>query len=360
VHPRLGTRWVVVVASVALLVACGQHFQPVEDPPAEDASTEPDGGARPDVTVGTDALEESTEGGGEIDATSDVADEPDHGSTDASDPRCGTCAAYGDVKGIAPLPMELGELSGIAASYRHPGFFYAHNDSGDTARFFVVGDEAEVEAELDLRGAVATDWEDVAVGPCGTASCIYIGDIGDNNAVRTQYGVFRAVEPDELPDGGKASDIAYEQFPFVYPDGPHNAETLLVHPATGRVFVVTKVGGAPSTVYELPLPLQPNVVATLVKIGPVSVPASAGLVTSGAFHPCSPRLLLRTYGALFEMTSTDGSPESLFAAHPVQVPAATEPQGEGVTYGSDGRSYYTAGETVASMPRAMLSVVACP
>jgi hypothetical protein len=358
VHPRLGTRWV-VVASAALLVACSQNFQPPFDLPSLDASTEADVAAPRDGEIARDASAEAIGDGG-ADVSSDAAGEPGETSPDAGDAGCSACTAYGAVQEIAALPAQLVELSGITASRRHPGVYYAHNDSGDTARFFALDGEAKIRAELDLHGAVATDWEDIAVGPCGSGSCVYIGDIGDNNAVRTQYAIFRVTEPDELDDAGQASDISYEQFPFVYPDGPHNAETLLVHPATARVFVVTKVAGAASTVYELPQPLQAGVVATLVLVGPVSVPASAGLVTSGDFHPCAPRLLLRTYGALFEMTGVDGSPESLFAAPPVQVPAATEAQGEGVTYSSDGRSYCTAGETVAAGPRAALSLVTCP
>jgi hypothetical protein len=358
VHPRLGTIEV-VVASAALLVACSQNFQPPFDLPADDASAEADVALPPDGEIPADASAERAHDGG-ADVTVDAADEPGEGSADAGDAGCSACAAYGAVQELAPLPMQLVELSGIAASRRHPGIFYAHNDSGDVARFFALDGEAMIRAELDLHGAVATDWEDIAVGACGAGSCVYIGDIGDNSAVRTQYAIFRVPEPDELDDGGRASDVSYESFPFVYPDGPHNAETLLVHPATGRVFVVTKVAGTASTVYELPQPLQAGVVATLVPVGPVSVPASAGLVTSGDFHPCVPRLLLRTYGALFEMTSADGSPESLFAAPPMQVPAAVEAQGEGVTYSADGRSYFTAGETVASGPRAALSVVGCP
>src|SRR5690606_12327811 len=37
---------------------------------------------------------------------------------------------------------RLAELSGLAASRRHPGLFYAHNDSGDVARVFVLDGSA--------------------------------------------------------------------------------------------------------------------------------------------------------------------------------------------------------------------------
>jgi hypothetical protein len=356
VHPRLGTRWVVVVASVAVLGACGrQTFNLPLDTPPNDASPVEDVAAPPDGSV--DPIDAADELGGNEGGSvgPEGGDEP---GVDGADLRCAPCAAYGTVVEIAPLPSKLPECSGIAASQHHPGIFYAHNDSGDTARFFALSSQAELVAELDLRGATATDWEDIAVGSCPSGSCVYIGDIGDNNMARSEYSIFRVAEPDDLPAGG-ATDVAYERFPFVYPDGSHNAETLLVHPATGRIFVVTKVAGAQATVYELPLPLQAGVVATLVNVMPAPLPASAGLITAGDFHPCSQRLLLRTYSALYEMTSADGSPESIFAAAPVEVPSAVEPQGEAVAYGLDGRSYYMAGES-PSQPRDKLSVVTCP
>jgi hypothetical protein len=374
-----------VVVGVALLGACSpQQFNLPVETRGDDSGAPPDTGPPVDEDGGIDPVDagDAPPGPDAPDAIGDAIENETGG--DAGDPRCVACAAYGAVTEIGPLPPTLVELSGIIASRRHPGIFYAHNDSGDTARFFALNDKAEIEAELDLRGAVATDWEDIALGPCEAgarrktgprhtnaggptaapshtaATCVYLGDIGDNNLIRAEYAIYRVAEPDELPSGGQSTDIAYERFPFVYPDGPHNAETLLVHPATGRIFVVTKVGGVVATVYEYPLPPKAGEVTTLVKVMPVSVPAEAGLITAGDFHPCSQRLLLRTYSSLFEMTSADGVPESIFAATPVPVPAAVEPQGEAVTYGADGRSYYMAGETVSAAERAKLSVAACP
>jgi hypothetical protein len=178
---------------------------------------------------------------------------------------------------------------------------------------------------------------------------------------RAEYAIYRVAEPDMLPTDGSAMPVAYERFPFVYPDGAHNSESLLVHPETGRIFVVTKVSGVQGTVYELPLPLKPDEMATMVKVMPVSLPALAGLITGGSFHPCSNRLLLRTYFGLYELSNlVDSRPEELFAAPPVQVPAATEPKGEAVTYAVNGRVYFTASETPANSAPTQLSFVTCP
>jgi hypothetical protein len=92
----------------------------------------------------------------------------------------------------------------------------------------------------------------------------------------------------------------------------------------------------------------------------VSLPAQAGVITGGSFHPCSNRLLLRTYSALYELSDLlDTRPEALFAAQPAQVPVATEVQGEAVTYAADGHGYFTASETGGTGP-SQLSFVSCP
>ena len=75
----------------------------------------------------------------------------DAGAADAApDAAIGPCLEFDG-------PIELGrlddpsldELSGMAASRRHPGLYYAHNDSGDGARIYVLDETAAlVEAEF--------------------------------------------------------------------------------------------------------------------------------------------------------------------------------------------------------------------
>jgi hypothetical protein len=352
---------VLTVACTVGVAACGGRLD------ADVPGAEIDAASTPDVLVWKDAGSPSpdtsadgsndAEGNPAVDAFVDTFVD----ALDADEPRCASCSAYGAATALGPVPAKLPELSGLAASRLHQGILYAHNDSGDAARFFALNRQAQIEAEIDLTGAVATDWEDVAVGPCPGGSCVFLGDIGDNSSRRTEYAIYRVAEPETLPADGSAISVTYDRIPFVYPDGAHNAETLLVHPASGRIFLVTKVGGFPATVYEAPLPLNPDQTATLVRVTALSLPALAGVVTGGSFHPCANRLLVRTYGALYELSGTaSGALDALFVADPVQVPAAIEPQGEAVTYAIDGRSYFTASETVAGAPPAELSVVSCP
>ena len=61
--------------------------------------------------------------------------------------------------------------------------------------------------------------------------------------------------------------VPWERLPFEYPGAVKwNAETLLVHPQTGDVYVVNKLpAGNASTVFKFPQPLTPGVKATLAE-----------------------------------------------------------------------------------------------
>ena len=281
-------------AAVALLFglglgACGSSGRPpvdaggdavgAADGDIEDAA--PDGPDQDGGDVDTDA--------GTEDAAADA--DPDTAGPDAADgevapPVCGSCAAadWGTPSPIGTIPsVQLPELSGLAASRLHPGTLYAHNDSGDSARFFAMDELGRLLTQIDLPGATSIDWEDVAVARCPTGWCVFVADIGDNDLNRTECAIYRVPEPETLPTNGSTITASFERLPFVYPDGRHNAETVLVDSQSQRIFVVTKEETGPSRVYELPTPLTPTVRATLVFVGTLSVPATAGPIISTTF-----------------------------------------------------------------------------
>ena len=69
---------------------------------------------------------------------------------------------------------------------------------------------------------------------------MFVADIGDNDLNRTECTIYRVPEPATLPTNGSTITTTFDRLPFVYPDGLHNAETLLVDPQSQRIFVVTK------------------------------------------------------------------------------------------------------------------------
>lgn len=267
---------------------------------------------------------------------------------------CARCEAW-NIPVVAAGTLEdvaINELSGLGASRKNPGVLYGNNDSGDSARFFAISSTGARLGRFSLRGVPARDWEELAVGPCPAGSCVFLADIGDNRSVRSDYAIYRVSEPQVGPDDLGEKDVAFDRFPFEYPGGAHfNAETLLVHPVTGEVFVVTKhEAGVASTVYRFPKPMTADVSVTLEKIAQLQVPAAGDLsLTAGSFSPCGDALLLRMYNRLVELRLPAGAREwnAIFTAAPFRVAVATEQQGEAVTYSADGRAYFTASEGTA-------------
>lgn len=267
---------------------------------------------------------------------------------------CG-CSEYEDPVALGTLPTVLDETSGLAVSRKNRGVIWAHNDSGDSPRVFALDEKGGLLGEIAFGGATAIDWEDIAVGPCPAGSCVWVGDVGDNGKSRTDYALYRIDEPvlDGKPFAKRT--IAAQKFPFAYPDGSWNSETLLAHPTTGEIFLVTKVGTSASGVYRFPSKLEPGVAVTLERVG-TAASTTMSLVTGGDVSPCGDRVLLRTYFSLLEYTVPPGKgiAEAL-ATSPRSVPVAKEPQGEAVSYRLDGRGYVTASEGTS----VTLSATAC-
>src|SRR5262249_36983990 len=134
------------------------------------------------------------------------------------------------------VPPVLRELSGLAASHQHVGIFWAHND-GNAPALYALRADGTVVATVPLRGVSVRDPEDIAVAPCAAGSaqsCIYLADIGDNGSRRPNDQILKVVEPERLD----STPLAPAILPFRYPDGPHDAEAMVVDPATARVFVI--------------------------------------------------------------------------------------------------------------------------
>ena len=191
------------------------------------------------------------------------------------------------------------ETSGIAASRRANGVWWLHNDSGDSARVFAVGNDGRDLGEYALTGAAAVDWEDIAVGPGPAAgvSYVYLADIGDNARSRTAVQVYRVPEPLVDTFGTPGPPLALggvENLTFTYPDGPHDAEALLVDPSTGQLFVITKdLNGGVARVFRAPAGLGAGSTTVLTPVATVSLgagresPAPTSLRRATSW-PCAP------------------------------------------------------------------------
>ncbi|MFF9350933.1 WD40 repeat domain-containing protein [Streptomyces sp. NPDC014734] len=215
---------------------------------------------------------------------------------------------------------RITESSGLAASHAHPGIYWTHNDSDDGPYVYAVDSRTgKTVATITMTGVGRPrDVEAISLGPDGN---LYVGDIGDNlNGSWDHVWIYRFPEPKELRD----ATVRATQFDVKYADGPRNAEALMVHPVTGRVYIASKNedGGG---LYEGPARLTTGSTNVFRRVGEVP------WVTDGAFSPDGRELVLRSYFSARGYAFENGG---LGADHAVRAPL--QRQAESVTYTADG------------------------
>lgn len=255
----------------------------------------------------------------------------------------------------------LTESSGVAASGRFPGVLWSHNDAGNDPLVFATDTSGADLGAFRVTKAKNVDWEDVALAPCGAASCLYLADTGDNQGDRRSAVIYRVVEPEPGRRGGRSGATAPAQaLEFTYPDGPHDVEAMWVDPS-GDVHLLTKEQAGQARHYRLPAAgwssRDPIVADTL---GTVPIRADGrdeNRVTGAALSPDGMLVAVRT-GALiyfFLRTRTGG----------LEVPGdrvacdvrGLEIQGEGITWLDDQRLVLTSER--GFLPRGTASLVRC-
>jgi hypothetical protein len=255
------------------------------------------------------------------------------------------CTLYREPRQTGAVPAELHELSGIAASARHPGIFWAHNDSDNGFRVYAVEESGKIRATLSLTGATPRDMEDIAVGPCAppreAPSCLYLADIGDNFQRRDQVRLYRVSEPEQLAD----ASLPVEVLPFTYPDGARNAESLIIDARTGRLAVITKSPDSLGEVYALD-GLRPGEAVKATRLGVLRAPQELDRMSTGAdLHPLGERLLLRTYTRVWEIRRPKAQRlEDLIEGQVTEVPSASQAQSEAIAFTPGGLGYLLGSE----------------
>jgi hypothetical protein len=243
------------------------------------------------------------------------------------------------------------ELSGLVLSPTQPGVLWTHNDSGDRPRIFALRTDGSLIASLDVPGADAIDWEDIAVGPGGD---LLLGDIGDNDAKRASIDIYRVPEP-RLDSGGQpGTTAAATRLRLTYPDGAHDAETLLADRTTGEIVIVTKRLSGSSGVYATRAP-APGVSTArrLRRVGTLNL-GLGGLATGGDVSANRRIVAIRTYTDLYAWGRRPGaSLAATLTRRPCdgQVSLVDEGQGEALALSRDGRSFFTVAEGSAATLR---------
>lgn len=239
---------------------------------------------------------------------------------------------------------ELMEVSGMLASRANEGLFWAHNDSGDEARFFLLDSMAQIRATYYLEGIDAIDWEDIAYLERDGKGYLVLADIGDNKAKRPDVSLHIVAEPTSYAghpsvDTIRKNDIT--TFVLRYPDGPRDAEALFFDPIDEQLYLFSK-RDLQARIYRFPLSLKEKQDTLVVKhCG--TLPYT--FITGADISPDGGEVLVKNLLNVYYWKRRDKeSLVSMFLRRGKEQPYETEPQGEAIAFGLHGEGYYTLSE----------------
>ncbi|MBD1386028.1 hypothetical protein IDJ75_12110 [Mucilaginibacter rigui] len=250
---------------------------------------------------------------------------------------------------------EMDETSGLAASALNPGIYYAHNDSGDTSRFFAITADGKLKTtvyytgDIKVRGRGVIDCEDIAVGPgpVKNKSYVYMGDIGDNDARRNYITVYRMEERKNWGTDGIAHAVPIPQH-LKYPDGAKDAEAMTIDPIEKLLYIITKRGDSVG-VYTTPLKYKANDTLTLAFRGKLFFKGLKPFkwITAADVSADGKQILVRNYEKVFYWHRAAAEPIwQTLKKEPRELPYKQEKQGEAIAFTHDGKGYYTTSEGI--------------
>lgn len=249
---------------------------------------------------------------------------------------------------------EITESSGLAASRCQADVLWTHNDSGDNAFIFAIDKKGRDLGTWRVPDATNIDWEDVATarGPDGRC-LLYIGEIGDNKSRRAGHAIYRIAEP--LIDPAASASSRKQPQPtgpadkllFKYPDFDQDAETLMVRPDTGELYIITKRVSGPAGVYKLTPSFDPETVQEARYVSDLTVPSIPnGFLTGGDIAPDGRRVVVCDYARAYELRLPEKSRNFDEIWHQTIEPVELGPRkaGEAVAYSADGNSIFATSE----------------
>lgn len=261
--------------------------------------------------------------------------------------------------GVSLGTVDFGPLrqaSGIAVSRNNPGVLWTHNDAGDSPRIFALDTQGRALGTYNLTGAGKVDYEDIAIGPGPVPGVdyLFVADIGDNNANRSDIAVIQIPEPAvnlrQSANPQTFSTKGVRSITLTYPDGPHNAEAALVDPLTGDFYLATKQPGVSRifTATKAQLDAGGPVVLTFVR------EIAFDVVSGGAISPTGSEIILRQedFALLWRRAPGQTVAEALDST-PTSIPVIgrpSEPNGEAIGFDAIGSGYYTLSDSATTQP----------
>lgn len=244
----------------------------------------------------------------------------------------------------------------MVVSRRQPGVLWTFNDSGNPADLFATDTAGRALGRWRVTGARNRDWEAMTLGPgpCPGGRCLYIGDIGDNDARYRSVVIYRVAEPRVMASNAAAPDSTpvLGRLDLRYADGAHDAESLFSDRA-GDLYIITKPRVGRPELFRIPATLWGRSdTITIQPLDSLPIEARNGIeywVTDAAIGPDGRTVAVRTYGYLYLFTlGTDGRLTPT-GPGPVCDLAGLGAQGEGVDW-LDPRTFVLTSERLLIVP----------
>jgi len=249
---------------------------------------------------------------------------------------------------------EIAESSGVVASRCNQNAFWTHNDSGNQNLIYAFNIKGEHLGAWRVSGSKNKDWEGIGTFQNAKGECfLYLGDIGNNGRDRGELIIYLVKEP-QISETSESTNKTNpentetaEAIKINYPDMRHDAETLIVHPQTGDIYVLTKRLSGAAGVYRLKADYAPDQTNTLEKIADFSVPAIPnGFLTGGDITADGKRVVICDYFNAYEIILPENAKkfDEIWKQKPVVIQLGERQQGEAVSYSLDGKSIIATSE----------------
>lgn len=245
---------------------------------------------------------------------------------------------------------QVREASGLVASINNPGMLWTHNDSGNAAEIFLIDSTAKLKCTIHFPGLKNRDWEEIAIGagPDSTKNYLYIGEIGDNNAVYAYKFIYRIEEPVITGTIKDTSLANVDEIKFRLSDGARDTEAMMVDPVTEDIFIFSK-RESKVNLYKLSGTLSTTEMMTAERVVeglPFTLIVAADISEDGS------EILLKSYDNVFYWKRLPGElVEEVIKRAPEKLPYSPEPQGESIAFSRKGDGYYTISEQKNKIPQ---------
>ena len=382
-------------------------LSPVADAAVDASDVDADAVEDPDADAGTAPDEASDAGDDDADDAPDAESPQDGLDAGADDDAGSAVAGDGLCETYSAEPTETAKLqderltgvSGIAASRLNAGILWIHNDYAGQVTVYAVEASTGVTRGVLIapEGVTASNLEGMAIARCPNdeggeanaadsadpdtdaaqeSSCLWLADSGNNLKTRTDLSVVVLPEPllsnaDATGDSaGNDSGTAVSapeswtaskawRFAFAYPGDNVDAEAFAVEPDGSAFYFLEKVDADMARLFEARGPFADGDFVALEEIGALAAqkfiitPTLGKMMTGADLHPSRRRFVMRSYIGSFEYRfESDDWAREIPGVTPEVVAwgPLSEPQGEAITYGADGKSLWTVSEDPDQAP----------